>query len=146
MPDCRILSMEQTYLIAEQGETHRVRTVREGDEVAYIETVKSRVNALTAVEREGEISAERYAALLTLADPARHPIIKTRYCVPVGARVAEIDVYPFWQDRAILEIELADERETVLLPPFLQVIHEVTADFRYKNVNLAKSVPNDEIF
>lgn len=146
MPDCRILSMEQTYLTAEQGETHRVRTVREGERMAYIETVKARVNALTAVEREGEISAERYAALLTLADPARHPIIKTRYCVPVGARVAEIDVYPFWQDRAILEIELADERETVLLPPFLQVIREVTADFRYKNVNLAKSVPNDEIF
>lgn len=145
MPDCRILSMEQTYLIAEQGETHRVRMVREGDEVTYIETVKSRVNALTAVEREAEITAARYGELLGLADSTRHTVIKTRYRVPVGARVAEIDVYPFWQDRAILEIELADERETVLLPPFLQMVREVTADFRYKNVNLAKSVPNDEI-
>ena len=112
----------------------------------YIETVKSRVNALSAVEHEAEITADRYAELLTSADPTRHTIVKTRYRIPVGARVAEIDVYPFWQDRAVLEIELADEQETVWLPPFAKVIREVTADFRYKNVNLAKSVPNDDIF
>ena len=146
LPDCRILSMEQTYLSAVQGETHRVRAVREGERVTYVETVKERVNALTAVERENEISASRYRELLALADAARQPIMKTRYCVPVGARVAEIDIYPFWQDRAVLEIELADERETVLFPDFVRVLKEVTADFRYKNVNLAKFVPNDEIF
>ncbi|MBQ3063955.1 MAG: hypothetical protein IJC99_04055 [Clostridia bacterium] len=146
LPDCRILSMEQTYLSAEQGETHRVRLVREGASVTYIETTKVRVNALSAVEREKEISAARYGELLALADPTRHTVIKTRYRVPVGAREAEIDVYPFWQDRAVLEIELADERETVFLPDFVTVLREVTTDFRYKNVNLAKSVPNDEIF
>ena len=143
---CRILSVEQTYLVAKEGETHRVRLVREGDKTTYIETVKSRVNALSAVEHEAEITADRYAELLTSADPTRHTIVKTRYRIPVGARVAEIDVYPFWQDRAVLEIELADEQETVWLPPFAKVIREVTADFRYKNVNLAKSVPNDDIF
>ena len=144
--ECRILSVEQTYLIAEQGETHRVRLVREGDKTTYVETLKARVNALSAVEREAEITAARYEELLTQADPMCHTIKKTRYRIPVGARVAEIDVYPFWQDRAILEIELADEQETVWLPPFVKIIREVSADFRYKNVNLAKFVPNDEIF
>ena len=145
MPDCRILAMEQTYLTAAQGETHRVRLVREGEGVTYIETRKARVNALTAVEHEHEITAAQYEELLKRADATRHTVVKTRYCLPVGARVAEIDVYPFWQDRAVLELELAHEAETVLLPPFVQVIREVTADFRYKNVNLAKFVPNDEI-
>ena len=57
----------------------------------------------------------------------------------------ELDVYPFWQDRAVLEIEVESETEAVTLPPCLTVIAEVTADKRYKNVNLAKSVPNDDI-
>ena len=57
----------------------------------------------------------------------------------------ELDVYPFWQDRAILEVEVKSEDEALLLPPDVTVVAEVTADKRYKNVNLAKSVPNDEI-
>ena len=36
----------------------------------------------------------------------------------------EIDVYPFWQDRAVMEIELADEAETVALPPEIEIIKE----------------------
>ena len=66
------------------------------------------------------------------------PITKTRYCVPVGARVAEIDVYPFWQDKAIVEIELSDGNEPIEFPPQLHVICEVTDDPDYKNARLAE--------
>ena len=144
-PSCRILSMVQTYLLAPAGETHRVRRIQEGACVRYVETRKRRISALSATEEEREVTLAEYEALLLRADPTRRPIEKTRYQWPYEGHVMELDVYPFWQDRAILEIEVKSEGEGVLLPPELAVIAEVTADKRYKNVNLAKSVPNDDI-
>ena len=47
-------------------------------------------------------------------------------------------MYPFWKDRAILEIELADEDEKIDFPEFIKVIKEVTDDERYKNASLAQ--------
>ena len=142
---CRRLLMVQTYLQAPEGETHRVRRVSQGDAVTYIETRKRRVSALSAEETERAVSEAEYAALLAKADPARHPIEKVRYCLPHGKYTVEVDVYPFWQDRAIAEVEVESEGEVVTLPPYLRVLLEVSADKRYKNVNLAKFVPNDDI-
>ena len=142
---CRRLMMVQTYLTSAAGETHRVREVREGDRVTFIETRKRRISALSATEEEREITKEEYRALLLRAEAGSTPIQKTRYVIPLGARVAEIDLYPFWQDRAILEVEVESEQETVELPPYLRVLKEVSADKRYKNVNLARSVPFDDI-
>ena len=145
MPHCRKLSIVQTYLLAAAGETHRVRKITEGEAVTYTETRKRRLNDLHAMETEQEMGAAEYKARLALADPTRTPIEKVRYCLPHGAHTLEIDVYPFWQDRAVLEIEVASEAQTVTLPPFVRVLLEVTGDKRYKNVNLAKNVPNDDI-
>lgn len=144
-PHCRKLSITQTYLLAAAGETHRVRKITEGETVTYTETRKRRINDLHAMEAEQEISAAEYEERLTLKDPTRAPVEKVRYCLPYGTHTLEIDVYPFWQDRAVLEIEVASEAETVTLPPFVRVLLEVTGDKRYKNVNLAKNVPNDDI-
>ena len=47
-------------------------------------------------------------------------------------------MYPFWKDRAILEIELADENEKIDFPEGIRVIREVTDDERYKNASLAQ--------
>ena len=55
----------------------------------------------------------------------------------------EIDVYPFWQDKAVMEIELTDETETVKLPPEIEIIKEVTRDRRYTNAALAREIPLD---
>lgn len=144
-PSCRILSMVQTYLSGAAAETHRVRRISEGACVTYVETRKRRVNDLCAVEEEKTLTREAYETLLACADPTRRPIEKTRYQWPFEGHLMELDVYPFWQDRAILEIEVKSEGEALVLPPELSVVAEVTADKRYKNVNLAKAVPNDDI-
>lgn len=143
MPDVRVKRMIQTYLQAEEGVTHRVREVREGGAVRYVETLKRRITHLRAVEEERELSEGEYAALLGRADPALRPIAKTRYCIPYEGHVCEVDVYDFWQDRATVEVELASEQERFALPPCLQVLREVTEDKRYKNVNLARELPSD---
>ena len=139
----RIKRIEQTYLLSEPGETRRVRKMLENGVTRYIETRKCRISDLRATEEEKELSVAEYDALLRLADPALRPIFKTRYAIPYAGHVAEVDLYDFWQDRATVEVELADEREPVELPPYLRVIREVSGDKRYKNVNLARELPEN---
>ena len=51
----------------------------------------------------------------------------------------EIDIYPFWHDKAILEIELNDENDTFEIPKKIKVIKEVTNDPQYKNSSIANN-------
>ena len=52
----------------------------------------------------------------------------------------EIDVYPFWNDKAIMEIELRSENQEFSIPKSINVIKEVTDDDEYKNSSLAKNI------
>ncbi len=140
---CRIKHITQTYLRAPAGETLRVRRTKEAETVRYIETRKRRVSDMRAVEEERELTAAEYQTMLQQADPDRRPIDKIRYCLPYQGKTIEVDVYSFWQDRATAEIELSNESEQAELPPYLQLIREVTDDPRYKNVNLARELPVD---
>ena len=124
--------IEQTYLIpAEAGLTDRVRARRAvGGETRYTHTVKRPVSAMTHEEDEESITAEDYAALLQRADPALQVIRKTRWCIPFEGHMLEIDRYPFWKDRAVVEVELGSEDEQPALPDWLDVIRELTGDKR----------------
>ncbi len=143
MKGVRISRLVQTYLTAADGVALRVRRIENEKEVRYIETAKRRVSDLRALEEERTLTKEEYEALLLRADKERRPIAKTRYALPHDGHVVEVDVYDFWQDRATAEVELASEDEVFSLPACLTVIREVTADARYKNVNLAKELPED---
>ena len=139
-----ILSMAQTYLKAPAGETHRVREVRKGESVRYIRTVKRRVDMLRAVEEESELSETEYRAALLAVDTARSPIKKTRYRIPFAGHTVEVDVFDFWKNQALCEVELRREDEQLSLPSYISVIREVSEDKRYKNVNLAREIPREE--
>ncbi len=136
--------MTQTYLVAESG-THRVRRIETDAGVSYVETKKRRVSSLTAEEQERTLTESEYGELLLLADPERKPIEKTRVTVPLadGVHEMEIDVYPFWQDTAVLEVELRSEQDQFELPTYIHVIREVSADRRFKNYALAREVPDE---
>ena len=90
------------------------------------------------VEIERRLTQEEYLSLLLDADTTRRQIRKTRYCLSENNLYYEIDVYPFWQDKAIAEIELSNENTAVTFPDFIKVIKEVTDDPEYKNAALAK--------
>lgn len=139
----RISRLVQTYLVAADGVALRVRRVEDADGVRYIETAKRRVSDMRVLEEERVLTREEYEALLLRADTKRRPIAKTRYALPYDGHVVEVDVYDFWQDRATAEVELASEDEAFSLPDCLRVIREVTTDARYKNVNLARELPQD---
>ena len=91
-----------------------------------------------AKQRYSEKVAEEYLERLMDADPERKPIRKDRYCLANGNQYFEIDIYPFWQDQAILEIELTDPDEEIRFQEFISLIREVTDDEAYQNASLAK--------
>ena len=142
----RIIEMEQVYLKGgAPGVSMRVRKSVEGDKVTYHRNEKQKLTDMVRIEQEEEIDEKHYKILLGFADPALQVIKKTRYCVPMGALTAEIDVFPFWEDRAFCEVELPDEAVTVELPEWLDVIREVTEDKRYTNLALAREIPLEDI-
>ena len=103
----------------------------------YFQTTKRTLSGLKRVEIERRLTQQEYLKLLMDADTTKHQIRKTRYCLTYENQYFEIDLYPFWQDKAIAEIELSDEAERVVFPPQIRVIREVTDDDSYKNSTLA---------
>lgn len=144
-PGCEKWEIEQIYLTSpEPMSTRRIRRVFVNNETHYFRTFKRRVSDLTAEENEGEITAAQYDAYKSEADPECRPIIKTRYRIPYEGHVLEFDVYPFWQDQAVMEIELEDESVQPAIPDYVSIIRDVSADPAYKNHALARqAVPAD---
>ena len=88
-------------------------------------------------EIERRLSQQEYLRLLMDADTTRRQIRKTRYCLTYENQYFEIDLYPFWNDKATAEIELSDEQAPIAFPEQIRVIREVTDDDAYKNAALA---------
>ena len=137
LPNCRKVDIIQTYLTANKGDELRIRQRGENGSYIYYKTLKRRISDTTRTEIEQRLSQEDYLRLLMEADPTKRPIRKTRYCLTYDNQYFEIDVYPFWSDKAIVEIELSDENAEIHLPKELKIIKEVTDDPSYQNAALA---------
>lgn len=137
-PNCQRVEIIQTYLKTEDGSEARVRQRGADGHYIYYLTTKKAVSDVKRVEIERRLSKDEYLRALMDADPACRPIRKTRYCLTYENQYFEIDVYPFWQDQAIVEIELRDEETPIHFPKELKIRREVTADSAYKNATLAR--------
>ena len=135
-PYCRKVEITQMYLNSDDEAEIRIRRRGEAGKYMYFKTVKKKVDEVKRFEIETRLSEEEYMSLA--ADASNGQISKTRYCLVYKNRYFEIDVYPFWDDKAIMEIELCDENEHIVFPEFIKIIKEVTGDEDYKNSSLAK--------
>lgn len=138
LPNCQRVEIIQTYLTAPEGEESRIRQRGIGGNYIYFQTTKKKISGLKRVEVERRLSKDEYLQLLMDADPDCRPIRKTRYCLTYDNQYFEIDVYPFWKDKAIMEIELNSGNEEIRFPDRIKVIREVTEDDSYKNAALAR--------
>lgn len=131
--------IEQIYLLSDAG-SHRIRKRTVNGSSEYFETLKIRITGDKCNEYEGIISAERYDELKQNADPKRKSIVKDRYYILYKGQYFELDIFPFWNDRALLELELnaVNTDESFELPPEIHVIEDVSTDKHYKNAYLAK--------
>lgn len=123
----------QRYLVIDQEKTIRIRI--SGKE-AFI-AVKSRPegNSITRSEWEVPVSVSDALEMLKICLPGK--IEKTRYFVPAGKHVIEVDVFHEKNEGLIIaEIELSSEFEDFEKPDWLG--EEVTGQSEYYNANLIK--------
>ena len=124
--------IRQGYSRAE-GATVRIRI--RGDK-GYL-TIKgpSANGGMSRYEFEKEISLDEANHLMELCGPGQ--IDKTRYLVPVGKHVFEVDEFHGDNEGLVMaEVELESEDEAYERPDFLGM--EVTGDRRFYNSHLRK--------
>lgn len=138
LPNCEKVEIIQTYLKTDNGDEVRIRQRGSKGNYIYFETCKKTISGLKRVEIERRLTKDEYLEKLMDADPTKKPIRKDRYCLADGNQYFEIDIYPFWTDKAIVEIELSDPNEDIRFPKILKMIREVTEDDSFKNSSLAK--------
>ena len=121
-------TIRQGYLFTEQAKSCRVRV--KGTK-GFL-TLKFGTDLLSRSEFEYQIPFEEACELLTHCDKI---LQKTRYEIPVGKHVWEIDVFGGALEGLVLaEIELSNADETIDFPSW--IAEEVTHDPTYLNVNL----------
>lgn len=142
LASCQRIEIIQTYLNAPAGDEVRVRQRGMNGNYIYFQTIKRKESEVKRVEIERRLSQAEYLRLLMDADTSKRQIRKTRYCLTYDNQYFEIDVYPFWKDKAIVEIELSDENTEIRFPEAFRIIKEVTDDPSYKNAALAAMLAN----
>lgn len=139
MPDGDTSDIWQTYLISDENVCRRVRKRGKDGNYVYYLTEKRPLAEDRRIETEGEISSVEYESLLTEADPEKQTIHKRRCCFKWENQLFELDTFitPTLPHH-LLEIEGAESADAVLMPPFIQVIDDVTGNPDYYNANIAK--------
>ena len=124
--------LAQGYLVANaDGVQVRLRKAGAQHSLAF-----KRNLAVGREEREVELTAEQFATLWPATEGKR--LTKTRYDVPSGAHVVEIDVYSGRHEGLVVaEVEFADELAARAFQPPDWLGDDVSHDPRYSNQLLA---------
>lgn len=133
------LNIIQTYLVSTDDCERRIRQRGTNGSYSYFYTEKRKISELSRVESEKKISKEEYLDYMMEADTNLKQVRKDRYCFVYENSYIELDIYPFWKNNAIVEVELTSESQKVILPPEIKVIREVTEDSRFKNRQLSEN-------
>lgn len=133
MPNCQKVEIVQIYLKSVEGIERRIRQRGMNGNYHYWITEKIPVDNGRRIEKESRISEREYSRLLMEADTSAKPVRKTRYCLLENNQYFEIDVYPDWQNQAIMEVELHDMNEDIHYPNMIRIKKEVTDDLSYTN-------------
>ncbi len=141
MPNCTKVDITQTYLKSEDDIERRVRARGIDGDYLYYLTEKKKITNMKRIEVERKLTQDEYLRLLMDADSKLHTIRKTRYCLSENNQYFEIDIFPEWDDKAIMEIELSSEEDVIKIPSFIKTIKEVTDDVSYMNHEMAKKMP-----
>ncbi|MBR2724953.1 MAG: CYTH domain-containing protein [Ruminococcus sp.] len=149
-PEYKCEEMTQLYLelpkgMSEHGTRCRIRSVTDENGARYIRTFKESITDMTRIEIEDEISKEEFDSLSRFIREGYAPIKKHRHSFSLFGFVYEVDVFPFWEDRAYLEVEVDSEKTQPPIPEFIHIIKDVTADKRYRNTALAQKIITEEI-
>ena len=124
--------ISQGYLVSlDDGLQVRLRKKREQYSLTY-----KRGLGNVREEREVALTAEQFTTLWPATEGKR--LTKTRYEIPFGERVVEIDIYTGKHDGLVVaEVEFDDEESAINFQPPNWLGDDVTGDPRYSNQLLA---------
>ncbi len=139
LPNCQKVGIVQTYMKNSEGENIRLRRRGEGGHYVYFITQKKNITGMKRIEIERRLTEAEYNDLMMHGNDKRQ-LTKDRYCLMYDGQYFEIDVYPFWDDKAVMELELSREDTDIRFPEEIKIIKEVTGERVYNNSSLAKPV------
>lgn len=135
-----VVDIEQAYLLnTNPNEVVRVRRRGQDGAFVYYRTVKRHLGPGLNVETESQIDEREYFLSLGFRQPETKVIKKRRRCFVWRELYFELDEFLDPSGLWLLEIELTKQRQKVILPPFLDVVREVTEDRSYSNYQLARA-------
>lgn len=138
MSNVEKVEIYQTYINCTNDEKIQIRKRGLNDSFVYYQT-RVRIQNGQLLQVEKQLTKNEYEEKLLNADKTRKQLHRTRYCFVEQNNFIEIDIYPFWKDKAILNIELNSKNEKVDLPSFVEVIEDISSNNAYLNSELAKS-------
>ncbi len=138
LPNCVRVEIIQTYLKSPSGAELRIRQRGKDGHYIYYQKKERTLEDGRSVSMERRLAPGEYLKLLMEADTSVKQIRKTRYCFTYNTVYFEIDVFPFWKNKAMLKLPVRSGEETSFqFPDFIHIQEEVTDNPRYMNATLA---------
>lgn len=137
MPNCERVEIIQTYLKSASGKEIRIRQRGKDGHYIYFQKMERDPFSSAKVEIERRLDKDEYLKMLMDADTTMRQIRKTRYCFASGIQYVEVDVFPFWKDKAVLLVGVNDKETEIRIPEGIKVIEEITDNPDYRNIAIA---------
>lgn len=138
LPNCSRVEINQIYLHSNDDSEVRLRQRGFGGSYIYYETIKRTISDGKRITLERRLTENEYLRLIMEADTNYRAIRKTRYCLAYHNLYFSIDIYPFFSNQAIVEVEMPDEAAKVDFPDWIHVVREVTNEPEFEDKSLAK--------
>ena len=144
-PSCQGVDILQAYLHSEiPGEMIRIRQRGSNGNYVYFKTRKRNLDNHQRIELEERLTRSEFEDLLAQRDRAYHVIRKRRYCLSENGLYYNIDLFPQWQEQALMEIETYARDDRVIMPDGIELIREVTGEEAYSNPFISKNMKDQE--
>ena len=124
----------------EEGVEERVRVRKWLDCSSCFHTIKKPGPDGARIEIERLVDDDEAVRLLSRIDASKRTVRKTRYCFVWKDQYFEADVFGgAHKGLFLLERERTDANDRTVLPPFIDMIRDVTNEKAYKNASLASA-------
>lgn len=145
LPYYVVAEITQCFIRYPNASAKKSRIRRRGARGAYtyFETKKQSVRPGARAQKERLITLAEYEHLAGFQAIGTSVIEKRRHCFVYEDQYFELDVFDApmrHTGKTILEIELSEEHEAVLLPPYIVIERDVTLEKSYTNIRLAKDL------
>lgn len=133
-PDVKVetFQIEETFLTTSVGDCNVLHKVGKNDSYTYSHEMRLSLNG-DKIQKKRQITAREYIQLLESRDSNKRHVKKVKQCFIYEAKYFMLETFqniePF---PSILRVETTMQSASKKLPPFLQVVREVTGEKNYE--------------